>query len=199
MSRRLLLMLGGALLLILIVVGILLVLQRQNPESNTNTTTNTGTLPNVNTVVVQTNQAINTNTATTGTPTDPRTEVQNLAKSFASIYGSFSNQNNFENITQLYFYMAPDLQAQQEAFVAAERAKRADTSLYTGTASVASIAEVQAFDATAGTAQVRVTLQRNETSGSSAEPNTYYQDITLSFQRMQGIWKVARIAWGAKQ
>ena len=59
--------------------------------------------------------------------------MERIATDFASIYGSFSTQNNFENITQLYFYMTPPLKAQQEAFVAAEQQKRTDTSLYKGT------------------------------------------------------------------
>ena len=78
--------------------------------------------------------------------------MERIATDFASIYGSFSTQNNFENITQLYFYMTPPLKAQQEAFVAAEQQKRTDTSLYKGTTSVSRITTTEEFDLNAGTA-----------------------------------------------
>ncbi|MEK7570058.1 MAG: hypothetical protein AAB515_01270 [Patescibacteria group bacterium] len=199
MSRRLLLLVASALTLVLLGLGAFLLFGRRQANTDAPTNTATGSVPNVNTVVLNTNNAANTNTATSGSPTDARTTVQNLAKNFASIYGSFSTQNNFQNITDMYFYMAPALRAQQESFVAAEQAKRADTSLYSGTSSEPRTTEVLAFDENAGTAEIKVTLQRTETTGSSSEPTTYFQPITLSFQRLADGWKVERIAWGAKQ
>lgn len=198
MSRRLLLIIAGALLLVLIVLGSIVFMQRRKNPTNINTNNTNGALPNVNTVVLNTNQAKNTNAVNAGV-VDARTEVQSIARSFASIYGSFSTQNDFENITQLYFYMSPALKSQQEDFVATEKAKRKDTSLYSGTTSEPRIVTVADFDEGAGTASVKVTLQRTETSGTSAEPNTYFQDITLNFQRLSGAWKVGSIAWSAKQ
>ncbi|MEK7631240.1 MAG: hypothetical protein AAB445_00030 [Patescibacteria group bacterium] len=199
MSRRILLIIAGALLLALLALGVFFFLQRRDANSNTNASNTNGNLPNVNTVVLNTNQAGNSNTAVNGSALTARAIVESTARSFASIYGSFSNQNSFENITSLYPLMAPALKAQQEAFVGVEQAKRADTSLYTGFTSEPRIVNVEAFDENDGTAEVRVTLQRTETSGSSTESTTYFQDITLSFQRLDGAWKVWRLAWGAKQ
>lgn len=199
MSRRLLLLIASALVIALLGLGAFFIFRQPQTNTNASTNTSTGALPNVNTVVLNTNQTTNVNSATTSSPTDARTTVQNLAKNFASIYGSFSTQNNFQNITDMYFYMAPALRAQQESFVAAEQAKRTDTSLYSGTSSEPRTTEVLAFDETEGTAEIRVTLQRTETAGNTSEPTTYFQPITLSFQRLADGWKVARIAWGAKQ
>jgi len=197
MPRRILLIIAGAALLVILAVAGFLLWQRRQASPGTNTANTNGTVPNVNTVVLNTNQATNTNSA--GGPVDAKTAVQELAKSFASIYGSFSTQNNFQNITDLYFYMTPALRAQQETFVAGEQAKQTDTSLYKGTTSETRVTTVEAFDEAAGTADVRVTLQRTETSGTTSEPSTYFQDIVLSFQRLDGAWKVGRIAWQAKQ
>lgn len=198
MSRRLLLIIAGALLLVLLVLGGIVLFQRRTPASNTNASNTNGALPNVNTVVLNTNQTKNTNTVNAGV-LDPRTQVENLARSFASIYGSFSNQNNYENITSIYDLMAPALRSQQEAFVASEKAKGGDTSLYHGYTSVPQVTTVKDFNENAGTADVTITLQRTETSGSSSESTTYFQDITLRFQRLNGAWKVGSIAWSAKQ
>ncbi len=200
MQRKLLIIFGGAVLLVLIALGVWFMLQRnQQPPANTNT--NTATLPNVNTIVLNTNAATNgnTNTTTSSPELDQKTVVQQLARNFASIYGSFSTQNDFENITDLYFYMTPALKTQQEQFVAAERAKRSDSSLYRGIASEARIVTVPEFSLSAGTATAKVTLQRVESSGTTSNSTVYYQDITLTFERLQGAWKVGRIAWGEKR
>jgi hypothetical protein len=199
MSRKLLYMFGGTIVILGVAVLVWFFLQRRTTEPAANTNTSTS-VPNVNTVILNTNQAAaNTNAAATGGELDERRAVERIATDFASIYGSFSSQNNFQNITDLYFYMAPPLKAQQEAFVAAEQDKRADTSLYSGTTSVARITTTEAFDLNAGTAQVKVTLQRVETSGALSATTTYTQPLTLSFERLQGAWKVARLAWGQKQ
>ncbi|MDP2789558.1 MAG: hypothetical protein Q8O51_00305 [bacterium] len=200
MSRKLLYIFGGTILVLVIVVLVVLFLQRRTtaPKTNTNATVS---VPNVNTVILPggAGSGSSGNTSVTGGELDERKAVERIATDFASIYGSFSTQNNFRNITDLYFYMAPPLKAQQEAFVAAEQAKRADTSLYKGITSVARITTIEQFDLSAGTAQVKVTLQRAETSGTVSETNTYPQALTLNFERSQGAWKVARLAWGPKQ
>lgn len=199
MSRKLLYIFGGTILVLVLVILAIFFFQRKAtpPKANTNTSVS---VPNVNTVILNTNQkASNTNAAATGGEVDQRKAVERIATDFASIYGSFSTQNNFENITQLYFYMAPPLKAQQEAFVATEQQKRTDTSLYQGTTSVSRITTTEEFDLNAGTAKVKVTLQRVESSGASNDSSTYNQDLTLTFERIQGAWKVARIAWGQKQ
>lgn len=199
MSRKLLYIFGGTILVLVIVVVVIFFMQRRTttPPANTNTSVS---LPNVNTVILNTNQpAANANVVVTGGELNERKAVERIATDFASIYGSFSTQNNFENITQLYFYMAPPLKAQQETFVAAEQAKRTDTSLYQGTTSIARITTLEAFDLAAGTAQAKVTLQRVESNGASNDTNAYTQALTMHFERLQGAWKVARLVWGSKQ
>jgi hypothetical protein len=199
MSRKLLIIFGGAIILLAVVILVVLFLQRRTipPATNANTSTS---VPNVNTVILNSNQQpANANTAVTGGEVDARRAVERIATDFASIYGSFSTQNDFQNITDLYFYMAPPLKAQQEAYVAEQRAKQGDTSLYRGTTSVARITDTEQFDLAAGTAQVKVTLQRVESSGTSNETAPFTQSLTMNFERIQGAWKVARLAWGQKQ
>ncbi len=198
MSRRLLIIFGSGLLLLIIVVVILFAMQkRTTTPANTNSTVK---LPNINTVILNTNQATaNANTAGTNTASDPRTEVQQLARNFAGIYASLSSQGTYKNITDLYFAMTPDLKADQEAYVAQQQKQTTDTSTYHGITSVPRVITVQDFDETAGTASVKVTLQRVETSGTSSNSQTYNQDITLGFERIQGAWKVGRITWSPKQ
>ncbi|MEK7518752.1 MAG: hypothetical protein AAB549_02415 [Patescibacteria group bacterium] len=200
MSRKLLYIFGGTILVLILDIVAIFFFQRRTTPPKTNTNTSTA-VPNVNTVILPggagSGSTGNTNAATGG-EVDQRKAVERIATDFASIYGSFSTQNNFENITQLYFYMTPPLKAQQEAFVAAEQQKRTDTSLYKGTTSVSRITTTEEFDLNAGTAQVKVTLQRVDTSGSTSDSSTYNQDLTLHFERIQGAWKVARLAWGPK-
>jgi hypothetical protein len=199
MSRKLLYIFGGTILVLVIAVLVIIFLQRRTTPPGTNTNTSTS-VPNVNTVILNTNQQpANTNTTATGGELTERQAVERIATDFASIYGSFSTQNNFQNVTDLYFYMAPPLKENQQAFVAAEQAKRTDAMVYQGTTSVARITTLEQFDLSAGTASAKVTLQRVETSGASNATKTYTQALTLNFERIQGAWKVARLAWGQKQ
>ena len=94
--------------------------------------------------------------------------------------------------------MTPALKENQQAYVAQQTSQAQDTSLYHGISSVARIVAVQDFDISKGTATAKVTLQRVETSGTN-NSQTYNQDLTLGFERIQGAWKVGHITWGAKQ
>ncbi|MFA6474333.1 MAG: hypothetical protein WCV85_05665 [Patescibacteria group bacterium] len=197
MSRRTqILILLGVVILFIAIIGYVL-LQRKATPANTNNANQTVLNVNLVNVSLQNGNA-NTNQPSAGVTTD-EAAVKGIAKSFASIYGSFSTQNNYENITELYFYMTPELKTQQEAFVAAEKAKQGDTSLYQGTSSESRIVHLDALDAKAGTAAVTVTLVREATSGNNATTTTYNQNLTLTFAKMDGVWKVGRLAWGAKQ
>lgn len=197
MSRRTQLLILIGVIVVFAAIILFALLQRKQTPANTNNTNQVVLNVNLVNVSLQNGNA-NTNQPSAGTTTDEAT-VKGIAKSFASIYGSFSTQNNFENITELYFYMTPELKAQQEAFVAAEKAKQGDTSLYKGTSSESRIVHLDALDAQAGTAAVTVTLVREETSGNTTSPTTYNQNLTLSFAKIDGVWKVGRLAWGAKQ
>lgn len=200
MTRKLLFIFGGAVILALIALGVWFALQRRAPQQNGNANSNSAVLPNINTVILNNNVANqNANVPATNPEQDQRTAVEQLSQSFASIYGSFSTQNNFENITSLYFYMTPALRTQQEQFVESERAKRTDTSIYRGVSSTTRITTIENFDLAAGTATAKVTLQRVESSGTTSNSTVYYQDLTLSFERLQGAWKIGRIAWGARR
>ncbi len=197
MSRRTQVLILIGVVVVFAAIILFALLQRRQTPTNTNNANQTVLNVNLVNVSLQNGNA-NTNQPSAGTTTDEAT-VKGIAKSFASIYGSFSTQNNFENITELYFYMTPELKVQQEAFVAAEKAKQGDTSLYKGTSSESRIVHLDTLDAQAGTAAVTVTLVREETSGSSATPTTYNQNLTLTFAKIDGVWKVGRLAWGAKQ
>ncbi|RJO59724.1 hypothetical protein C4546_00660 [Candidatus Parcubacteria bacterium] len=199
MSKKLLFILGGAVVLTLVALGILVYWQRGKPLANTNNSNTNAVLPNVNTVVANVNQNQNLNQPPLDPNINDKTAVQQIGRSFASIYASFSTQNDFENITDLYFYMTPELKSQQESFVAAERTKRRTDILYHGITSEARIVELSEFDASQGSATVKVTLQRVESTGTTSNSETYYQDLTLSLVKQSGVWKVGKIVWGQKQ
>lgn len=199
MSRRMLLIILGAILLVLLVLLGFWIIQKQktsSPKSNTNVNT---VVPNINTTNVNTVVNLNVNKKPVDVDANEKNTVKSMGKNFASIYGSFSTQNDYRNITDLYFYMAPALRSQQEQFVAAERAKKNDTSLYHGMSSEARIVKLDNFDSKAGAASVTVALYRIEYTGSTSNASSFVQDITLGFEKVDGSWKVAKINWGQKQ
>jgi hypothetical protein len=199
MSRRMLLIILGAVLLVLLVLlGIWVMQKNKTPTPTTNVNVNT-VVPNVNTVNTNTAVNLNVNKKPVDVDANEKNTVKSMGKNFASIYGSFSTQNDYRNITDLYFYMAPALRSQQEQYVATERAKNNDTSLYHGISSEARIVKLDNFDSKAGAASVTVTLYRIEYTGSTSNSSSYVQDITLGFEKVDGSWKVAKINWGQKQ
>ncbi|MFA6587978.1 MAG: hypothetical protein WCT08_02815 [Patescibacteria group bacterium] len=198
MSKKLLIILAGAVIITLALLVLLFVWQKKAP-SNTNAKNTNAKIPNINTVIVNQNSNQNANTQPVDSNINDKLTVQQVARSFAGIYGSFSTQNDFQNITDLYFYMTPQLKAQQEGYVATERQNRKDNSLYRGITSEVRIVNLESFDAQNKTATVKISLQRVESSGSTSESTNYYQDITLSFEKQDGVWKVGKIVWGPKQ
>jgi hypothetical protein len=198
MSKKLLIILGGAVLITLILLALLFFWQKKAITNTNKQNTNIAT-PNINTVIVNQNSNNNANSSQADPTINDKQTVKQLGQSFASIYGSFSTQNNFQNITDLYFYMTPPLKAQQEAYVESESQKRKEDSLYHGITSEARVTNLDSYDEKTKTATVRVTLQRVESSGTAGNSSTYNQDITLSFEKQDGVWKVGKIVWGPKQ
>ncbi len=147
-----------------------------------------------------TNAAVN-KPATGTTPAAPQpkpdeqAELRRLAMAFAERFGSFSNSSDFENITDLEVFMSDAMVAWAEKFVADARAGRVVSPVYFGTTTRSISAEVVAFNSSAGTAEIKVTTQRQELTGTSSGGNVYYQVLDLKFLKKAAVWKVDSANW----
>lgn len=152
------------------------------PQSNVNAGTNLNAPP-----------ASNVNAG--GSLDQTRAELERLARNFANVYGSYSNQTNFANLEDLFPFMTASYQNQVKTYIASERAKKRDTSQYFGVTTRAVAITVDPLDLATGTAKAAISCQRQETSGANASVRTFQQDLLLDFKKESGVWKVDGAGW----
>ncbi len=166
--------------------------EQNNSQSGTN---------QVNSSLPVQNQATK---ATVPTPTsNTKTELtQNdlkvMAAAFAERFGSFSNQDDFGNLTDLKVFMSTKMQNWVDQYIKDEIAKKSSTSTYYGITTKAVSETVQSFDKNAGTAQITVSTQRKESTGTPNNSDTFSQNISIAFVKENGIWKIDSANWESK-
>ncbi len=123
-----------------------------------------------------------------------RDQAEKLAIYFAERFGSSSNQSDFSNLTDLEVFMTDSLKSRTRAYIAAERAKTASDSEYSGIITKAAVAEFVTFSETAGTAEGTVKTKRQETKA-DGQVTSYDQDLSIGLKKVDGEWKVDRADW----
>lgn len=152
-------------------------------------TTNTG-------VPVNSNTTVNVNTAPTNTapdqPVDDEASILRLARIVVERYGTYSNRNNFENITNLEPFMTQKLQEEQARFIDQNQNSGIDEAYYGITTSVISM-ELTSFT-TGVSATARLQTRRVE-SKAQQDPTVFTQGIVVEFKNVNGNWKVSALNW----
>jgi len=122
------------------------------------------------------------------------TALMRMAAAFAERFGSFSNQSNYGNISDLKIFMSAKMRDWADDFVAREKQKNAETAVYSGVTTKALYQEVKEFDEPGGRAEISVKTQRREITG-DIEAAAFYQDIAIKFVKEKGEWKVDSAEW----
>lgn len=125
-------------------------------------------------------------------------DLERIAASFAERFGSYSNQSNFRNLTDLKIYMSARMKSWVDNYVKTARAKGSTTDIYYGITTKAMTQEVKSFDDDLGEAEILVKTQRREAIGTTANASTFYQDILVNFIKEKGMWKVDNAYWQDK-
>ncbi|HTX86922.1 MAG TPA: hypothetical protein VMC41_02575 [Candidatus Nanoarchaeia archaeon] len=134
-----------------------------------------------------------TKAAPASNDTITQTNLVKIAESFAERLGSYSNQSNFSNITELKLYMTPSMRAWADSYIAANQ-KAAYSGVYQGVTTHAISAETQDFDNTKGQADILVHTQKVSQTG-TAGPVISYQDIVVTFVKQGNNWLVDNAVW----
>jgi len=121
------------------------------------------------------------------------TAAVQIAELFAERYGSYSNQGDFQNLTDLLPIMTAKYRAETEAYLAT--ATPSDASNYQGVTSVKISSEIRAYSQSAGTATVAVTLQQQKTTGASPTPAISYRSLRMDLKLVGTDWKVDSATW----
>lgn len=127
-------------------------------------------------------------------PDEVTAKLVALTLPFVERFGTFSNQNNFENIQDLFPYMTEDLKKKSELQIQ-QGASKPFPKAYTGTVTKALSYKVISVDQNAGRGEFLVTTQRREYIGTPTNFKVYTQDISVTFKKEDGAWLVESAAW----
>ena len=123
-------------------------------------------------------------------------DLKRMASSFAERFGSYSNQSNFGNITELKIFMSRRMQEWADDYVNERRGRGSAADLYYGITTRAVAQEVKEIDDDTGKAVILVKTRRREASGSTINTSDVFdQDIIIDLVREGGAWKVDGAAW----
>ncbi|PIW36286.1 MAG: hypothetical protein COW24_06040 [Candidatus Kerfeldbacteria bacterium CG15_BIG_FIL_POST_REV_8_21_14_020_45_12] len=161
-----------------------------NQAANSNSNSGNAGVGNNNTNNINTPE--NTNSSSAGTPQSDSERILRLARTFVERYGTFSNRNNFENITSLEPYMSDKLQQESAEFISKSENSAIDSDFYSIITTVISTTVQELKEGKS--AVVRVGTQRTETRGTET-PVIFTQHISLNFVNVEGTWKVDSVNW----
>ncbi len=121
-------------------------------------------------------------------------DLAKMASSFAERFGSYSNHSNFGNIRDLKIFMTKKMQIWADRFIS-DQVKDNYSDIYFGVTTKSISTETKNFDESEGLASMLVKTQRRESTGSTNNISTYYQDISIMFTKENGSWKVDGATW----
>jgi len=121
-------------------------------------------------------------------------DLGKLAMSIAERFGSFSNQSNYGNFTDLSIMMTEAMNNWAKKNVENLRAKTSDSSYY-GIHTTALTYEVKKFDDKAGVAEIYVQTQRRESTKDINGGEPFIQGINISLVKVNGDWLFDKAYW----
>jgi hypothetical protein len=121
--------------------------------------------------------------------------ITTVAKNFAEIYGTYSNQSNFQNVEGALPLLSSAYRAEMSAFLSGARASYKPSAEYKGVTTVALNIMTESIDNAKGQAIVLVKTQKAESSGSQDTYATKYQDMRVTLVKEGGNWLVDDSEW----
>jgi hypothetical protein len=119
-------------------------------------------------------------------------DISKLASFFAERLGSFSNQSDYGNITDLMMFMTDSMQDWADGYIAKLKADNASGDYY-GISTTAVVSTVNSFNESVGQAEVTVTTKRKEIKGVSE--SSFNQNLKVSLVKEGDEWKVDGAYW----
>lgn len=126
------------------------------------------------------------------TEAEDQKSVLNLSRIFVERYGSYSNRNNFENITSLEPFMTTQLQDESLVYIDANQNEGIAEEYYGISTYVMSL-ELTEY-AKDVSARARLATRREE-SRSDEERKVFTQYVQVVMESVDGTWKVDAVTW----
>jgi len=131
------------------------------------------------------------------------TQVMDLtvvAEPFLERYGSYNNQDGFLNWSEIEIYMTTTLA--DYVFGSYEKqltAQMPTVDAYYAINTKVIASELTSIDDEKGTAELQITTQRQEVAAGGVQTRVYYQDARVTLSKVDGLWKVSGVYWGAEK
>ena len=123
-------------------------------------------------------------------------DLMRLASSFSERFGSFSNQSNFGNITDLKMFMSLRMQKWSDDFIEKQRKNSSSRDIYYSIMTKVVSKELIEMNDDTKKASVLIKTRRIESIGSdSNSSDTFSQDMVINFVKEKGVWKVDSATW----
>ena len=123
-------------------------------------------------------------------------DLMRLASSFSERFGSFSNQSNFGNITDLKMFMSLRMQKWSNDFIEKQRENSSSRDIYYSIITKVVSKELIEMNDDTKKASVLIKTRRIESIGSdNNSSDTFSQDIVINFVKEKGVWKVDSATW----
>jgi len=124
-----------------------------------------------------------------------QTDLAKRAKYFAERFGSYSNQSNYENFSDLEIFMTEDFASWSVSYVKQLRENAPSFETYYGISTRALTTEVISYDEKNSQAEVDVLTERSESSSLGGDLESYRQNISLKFVKVDNDWLVDAAYW----
>ncbi len=125
-------------------------------------------------------------------------DLAKRAMFFSERLGSYSNQSDYGNFTDLKIYMTDSFKDWVDKYVAGLKSQSSAVSGYYGISTKALTTEVKSFDDQAGKSSITVTTERRESTEKINGGTPYQQKLDLDFLKVNGEWLVDRAYWEKK-
>lgn len=146
----------------------------------------TSTLSEIANPVPDTTASAATETAATSVEIEKR-GVESFARVFAQIYGSFSSDNNYQNVFDVQALVTPQLWSK----IKPPSATKPPATSFTGVTTQTLLAKMTAWNTTSAT--VEVESLRTETK--AGKTNTFNQKATVTLVKQGTSWLVDSFTW----
>jgi hypothetical protein len=125
-------------------------------------------------------------------------DLAKRAMLYSERFGSYSNQSDYGNFSDLKIFMTPGLRTWTDKYINDLKKNASSSAGYYGIETKALTTEAKSFDDKAGTANITVTTQRRESREQIGGGDPYLQKIDFTFVKSGNDWLIDKIYWQKK-
>lgn len=138
---------------------------------------------------VKTEASVSDDAARAGIGDQELSAIVTTAERFSERFGTYTNQDNFQNFQNLKIYATPNMQSWMDGFVQTAQKQFKDQNVaFYGVTTKALTSKV--LSARPDSIQVLVNTERQEITDQSETPKISYQNIIVEMKRVDNDWKV---------